>query len=385
MRTCQVCQSDDLLPVYESTGETSITSLCELYPGRTRVFFCNGCGHLQSDEIPNIEKYYDQAYKILINDEEEDQIYKIENDRTIYRIQHQVDTLLRLIEIPKNARILDFGCAKSATMRKLIQSRPDVEHYLFDVSDMYIPFWDKFTPRSAQATYTLPPDWEGSFDIVTSFFSLEHTSDPTGMVRTIHSMLRDNGTIYIVIPYVDVNIADMVVFDHTNHFTITSMRVLLQSCGFSNIIIDTQSHDGAMIAIAHKKTGTNHTFIQPDSSLISDTRERMLQIATYWNNIKNRIVEFEANTDNKNCAIYGSGFYGAFIMSCLRNTDSVSCFIDRNPWRQGQTLNEKPIVSPDDLPEDVCHIYVGLRPEIARQNIAQVDALQSRKIEFFYL
>ena len=54
MVKCNVCQRSIENPLYVSENNLSITSLCEIYPQETEVFFCNNCGHLQTTEINNI-------------------------------------------------------------------------------------------------------------------------------------------------------------------------------------------------------------------------------------------------------------------------------------------------------------------------------------------
>lgn len=384
MANCNICDSSLVAPVYLSSGDISVTSLCELHAGKTEVFFCTNCGHIQTTEMPDVEEYYDQAYKIMINDEEEDQIYKVVNGNRTYRIDHQVSTIQKLLEIPKNAEILDYGCAKSSTMRKLVLARPDITPFLYDVSEMYLPFWERFTPPENRATYTIPKEWHDKFKIVTSFFALEHVTRPRDMLCQIRELLREGGIFYGIVPDTFRNIADFVVLDHVNHFSPFSARYLLEDAGFADIRIDTESHDGAMIIIATKsdqQTKAN----TPAENEIGELQTRVQKIADYWNDIKNKIHKFEMKTGDLRSAIYGSGFYGTYITTCLEDTDKVSCYIDQSPWRQGMSLLGKPVISPASLPEDIHYIYVGLRPEIARDNIDEIQEFRNKDLEYFYL
>ncbi|WP_336139700.1 hypothetical protein, partial [Klebsiella pneumoniae] len=75
--------------------------------------------------------FYDTEYDILVNSEEEDQIYAVENGQKIFRADHQVALFQKKLQLlgglHEGARVVDFGCAKSATMRLLKQQRPDVK------------------------------------------------------------------------------------------------------------------------------------------------------------------------------------------------------------------------------------------------------------------
>ena len=84
---CNVCTSGLNEPVYRSPSAVSITSLCDVLPRPTEVFFCRACGHLQTPELPDLAAYYDEQYKILVESEEEDQLYDIGPHGKVFRYQ----------------------------------------------------------------------------------------------------------------------------------------------------------------------------------------------------------------------------------------------------------------------------------------------------------
>lgn len=45
----------------------------------------------------------------------------------------------------------------------------------------------------------------------------------------------------------------------------------------------------------------------------------------------------------------------------------------------------KPIVAPQDIPDEVSHVLVGLNPVIAKSVIGQIEQWQGKSLEFFYL
>jgi FlaA1/EpsC-like NDP-sugar epimerase len=108
-------------------------------------------------------------------------------------------------------------------------------------------------------------------------------------------------------------------------------------------------------------------------------------MAAYWSAFADRVRAFEAtHPQAQSVAIYGSGFYGTFIATCLHHADRVSCFLDQNPHRQSQRLLDKPILSPEKLPATVSVIYVGLNPRIAREGIQSVAAWQGLAHDYFF-
>ncbi len=381
-RRCNVC--GDLLrrPLYRSPEPRSLTSLCETWPGETIVYRCDECGHLQTNELPGIDKYYDHEYNILVESVDDDQIYRVINGVPVFRTDHQVATLMEKVHLRNGALVLDYGCAKGAGLRKLCGIRPDVVPHLFDVSSNYLPFWRQFAVPANWATYTPRPEWNGRFDLVTSFYALEHMADPASVLRVVRTLLAPNGVFYGVVPNVRANAADFVVADHVNHFTRTSLLRLFFETGFEVADIDDTAHDGALVFSAVEMGSRSGDPPRPPKVESSEIQ----RLAEYWMSVADKVRAFEESAVREGrCAIYGSGFYGTFIASCLRDVERVECFVDQNPHRQGRRLLDRPIVAPQALPEGIGAVYVGLNPREARQSIAEVNAWSGRSLRYFFL
>lgn len=361
-----------------------------MLPGRTEVYFCQACGHLVTPPLPDLASYYEQDYRILVESEEEDQLYDLSaaGERT-YRADHQLRRLLEKVPLGPGARLVDWGCAKGATFRRLAMLRPDLDLFLFDVSKQYLPFWDRFTRPSHQATHVPPAAWDGSFDLVTSFFSLEHVATPRETMAAMARVLAPGGRLYVMVPDTRRNAGDFVVADHANHFTPPSLRRLIHDAGLRLIDLDDSAHEGAFIALAEKPaTGAAAATSAPANAppLPPELEAAVHQLATYWQAFGDRVRAHEAGpgAGASASAIYGSGFYGTFIASCLRNLDRVAVFVDQNPYRQKQTLLGKPIVAPEALPPDISNVYVGLNPRRAREELAKLAAWRGRSMTFFF-
>jgi hypothetical protein len=144
--------------------------------------------------------------------------------------------------------------------------------------------------------------------------------------------------------------------------------VLLNNVGLDVIEIDDKNHRGAITLVAQKRPV--QVLQEPEST---DT-DKVLQIASFWKNIGQRVQHAEVTLQSP-FAIYGSGFYGAFIYAQLRKPEQVRCFLDNNSFLQGRQLFNTTIVAPSALPSDVKTLFVGLNPVIAREVIAQMPWL----------
>ena len=176
------------------------------------------------------------------------------------------------------------------------------------------------------------------------------------------------------------NTADFIVIDHVNHFTRSSLGLLLRSAGLQVREISDTLHRGAFVIIA-ENSGQD-----TDATVSDEDLQRLNEIAVFWKDAVNRLQEFENGLGaGSPIAIYGAGFYGKFIESCLKDPDRVACVLDQNPYLHGKKENGKPVLPPAQLPEEVETVLVGLNPAHARNIIADIPALASRRIEYFYL
>ena len=357
---CNVCSAELGEPIFDAGSEVALTSLCELRKGRVRVWSCGVCGHLRGDALTDTEAYYESDYRIMLGHDDEDQIYEVKDERIVYRTEHQVSTLLEKLRLSKGALLLDYGCAKASTPKSLLAMRPDLAVHLFDVSEMYTPYWNRFVAPERQAVHKTPGGWQTYFDVVTSFFALEHIPDLRATVRRIADLLNDDGCFYGIVPDTFGNVADFIVIDHVNHFTVASLHALLSDAGFLDIDIDASSHRGALVFVARKAGSATSG---PD---VDETVVRSKELARYWERLGGQIRASEQQRRQGLSAIYGSGFYGAYILSTLVEPGRVTCFLDRSPFRQGESLLGKPVLAPSELPPNVDTLYIGLNPSIAK-------------------
>ena len=375
MEICCICQQPLEAPVFESNTAVSITSLCQVIEGYTRVWHCEGCGHTQTGLLPSLEEFYAKDYNILIDNEEEDQLYAVREEGNIYRTEHQVATLLDKCDIPEGAQLLDYGCGKASTLKALCAQREDIVPHVFDVGEQYRRFWDTFVPAENQAVNFYPEEWSNRFDGIVSFFALEHVADPTAFVAKVYDLLREDGVFYFLVPNPYANTADLVVCDHVNHFSESSLHCLLAGAGFEVKLIDSNAHNSAWIILAEKRETPNYK--KTGSSVVSEVKH----MAAYWSEFGDLVRSFERSTEGE-AAIYGSGFYGTYIHVCVEDSEQVVCFLDQNPHRQRQELLGKPIIAPNALPGSIRRLYVGLNPAVASEAL---DGLGwGRGLEVFY-
>jgi SAM-dependent methyltransferase len=334
-----------------------------------------------TEQLLDAHKYYAQDYKILLSHDDEDQIYDAQPDgQLIYRSQHQLNVLLKKLDLPRNTRILDYGCAKAAMPKLILENRADLQMYLFDVSDMYLSHWQRLLSPDRWAINETPKQWQASFDVITSYFALEHIDAPVQSMRKVAALLKPQGVFYGIVPDTIGNVADYVVIDHVNHFTAASLHHALSSSGFGDIQIDKDAHRGALVFMArlHYKNPSP----LPD---VEHAVQKAHELANYWSTLNQKLSLAQEKFKELPTAIYGSGFYGSYIASALDQSRRLQCFLDASPYQQGKTVAGLPVLDPDRLPAEIQVIYVGLNPVIARKVMRQSSWLDKRAVQLVFL
>ncbi|MCY1743390.1 class I SAM-dependent methyltransferase [Ensifer sp. SL37] len=383
MTACRVCSTHIGAPSYEAPAP-ALTSGTTLLDVPTRVFVCGTCGHAQSDDIPDIQAFYDTEYRISLSSENHDQIFAVAADGTItYRTDHQAALSLRLLDLPEGASILDYGAAKADTLRKMAVAREDLRPHVFEVSSDYAPAWQGWVPEAAQATYSVPEAWRGTFDAVMSHFVIEHVADPIGFMRDVHDLLRADGTFLFSIPDVAGNPGDMAVADHLNHFSEASLAHALASVGFELQVIDSTSFPGAFFVVAKRAEATveaAHT-----SKSAADAAKEARDICAFWDRASETLAGGADRYAKRKVAIYGAGFYGSWIYCRIGQAVDVVAFLDRNENMKGATHFGIPVLSPEDLPAEAEALFIGLNPLKARAAIAAQPWLQRPGLDHVWL
>lgn len=379
---CNVCQSAPLEIVYTGKSERSNTSIREIVPGKTEVAFCGQCGHPQTRPVMNLSEYYDLEYNILTNSADEDQLISLPGGEQVFRHDHQAQTFLQKVPVGDDTLLLEYGCGKAATLRKIHAVRPGLTPLAFDVSENYREFWHEFLPATQTAVYTPREEWKSQVDVVASWFVLEHISDLRQCMEQVRELLKVDGLFYFLVPNTFENVGDLIVADHVNHFSARSIHALLTANNFEILEIDETTHAGAFIVVARKTATPGGAFIPPG---IDEVHAAVTRISRQWSRNLELLEDYERSRASGPACIYGAGFYGSFIYANLARPDDVACFVDQNPHLQGTQLHGRPVVAPADLAPDLATTYVGLNPRYARDIVAGVQSDVLQASEKFFL
>lgn len=366
---CNICKAN-CENVLGLDANKSVTSLGRVVKTSATIAVCTHCGHCQTSNTMDLKWYYDTEYKSLAVSLNEDDLYEIRNGRHVYRNEHQANLLIS--KLPQfNGEVLDYGCGKSLVMKHYMTLTGKRDVYLYDISRDYVDYWKTFLPSGQFSCYQTPDEWKGKFSLVTSFFSMEHVADPVKELSLISALLKPEGLFYLVVPNLySKNVADMLVVDHVQHYSPSSVKKLFQLNGMDVISEDHESHLQASIYIGSKNPRFRWT--NTNGNTISTGLDTVRGIAAFWRKVNSEIVLFEQQMIRKNIQkfyIVGAGIIGTHVYLQIQHPENIVGFIDSNKFKQEKGWLGKKVFSPSpEIQGEDCAVFIGL-------NLEQVDSV----------
>lgn len=201
------------------------------------------------------------------------------------------------------------------------------------------------------------------FDIVLCISVLEHLRDPRAVIRKIYGLLSDTGVLMLEVPnslVPAIKISEFYSFEHINGFTPDTLRFLLESEGFMVLAVDEHVSISNIRVIARKSDPQSVRTPQA-----SEYGHVMKAVETYTRKkeefreqIRRSLAPVFAPQQVGKVAVYGAGSHTLELLDVVDFSDSISCFLDSDPEKQGTTFLGKPVLSPDALGDSGAKLVV---------------------------
>lgn len=192
-KVCPLCGNGDLLPVLSAEDYTVSHQHFEIWE-------CSQCTVRFTQNAPapeEIGKYYQSESYISHSDTSTgliNNLYHRVRKRTLIRKKK----LMEMFTGHKSGSILDVGCGTGAFLHTMKQAgwqvtglEPD-ENAAKKANNLY-----GIEPMKADEIYNLSP---ASFDAITMWHVLEHVHDLHGYMKTLKSLLKPGGKLFIAVP-----------------------------------------------------------------------------------------------------------------------------------------------------------------------------------------
>ncbi len=274
-RECPYCDSADYSDIYKERGNIGVVK-------------CRSCGLIYTNPMVKApeknywgeeKKYYEEARLIF-------------NGRARH---HRDPNYLQDIKIIEKAKpegnFLDIGTNMGFFLRHARNRKWEV--YGVEPSPALSGMARKYFGLNVKTAYLEEAGFKDSFfDIITMTDVFEHIAVPRRMLSQVRGLLKEGGILFIKVPNASYSLLklrlaklsgrlkDYDIFDsyeHITHYTHTSLRKMLEGCGFSvkSSFIGRPIHLPAW----HKHVGQYYQYPSPWSM---DIKNHLLRQAFYW-------------------------------------------------------------------------------------------------------
>jgi 2-polyprenyl-3-methyl-5-hydroxy-6-metoxy-1,4-benzoquinol methylase len=199
---------------------------------------------------------------------------------------------------------------------------------------------------------------EIEFEAISCISALEHFVDPIKCLRKINKLLKDKGYLFVEVPdstKPEAQIAEFFSFEHLSHFTKRTLSLMLNKCGFYNVVNDSNVNVRNIRYIAQKYDRQNPKFLmhaRDKDELVpvikNYKRERNLMISKIADNIECKLNQL--HHQEKKIAIYGAGMHTRFLLDTFEISDIVQCLIDSDPKKTFTKFQQWSVCPPEQIP-----------------------------------
>jgi len=393
---CNLCGSDRYTVIAETRRHVPTAE--ETYTFQIRLVCCNRCGLVYCNphkEKRELQRYYANAYRSPV-------AFNNIDERRRKIIQSRIQLLNQYVAAPRGS-LLEIGSGEGFFLQRALAKGLQVVG--IEPSNSYAETSRSLIPQlHVEETYFEDYETEDRFDVICSFFVLEHTLDPTTFLKKCHHLLLKDGCLYIEVPDIALyprQFSDMVSHEHTYHFSALTIKKMLAKTGFrvSDIRSPGSSYEFGMAVIAQKnevKEIDQTSWHSMDPTAYNQSvlcfQKHFKTLEKYRAALKSEMESLLNRIRAGQCkmAIYGTGiFYDLLFTHTNLGTGDAILVIDDNEkkWYKPTTQGLK-IEPPSRLAEigvDVILIASDCFEAKMTENVRQWSCAHRRQYEPFCL
>jgi cyclopropane fatty-acyl-phospholipid synthase-like methyltransferase len=367
---CHIC-SGQLQPIItkaDSPLQVQVTSDCRPWRISGGVSICSNCGIVQKPVTTEWKSSSEQIYAgyrvYAQGGGKEQSSFNQKSGESQPRSEMIVNWLRKQTRLSRRGLGIDIGCGNGSFLRTFLKHFP---HWTMIGSEL-----DNRNKLEVEAIKGVRKLHTGSlsdlhyeFDLVVMVHALEHIPGPIQFLKDLRMLWeREDVLLLIQVPDLDSSPFDLVIADHCSHFTMNSLRWVIQQAGWDRAIIDNHCVPKELTALAQK--GRKAQFSADEMPSIGDANVRK-HLA--W---LSRVMD-QARSVRGQIGIFGSSISSTWLAEVLRGR--VAFFVDEDTSRVGQQHLGRPIIAIDEIQENA-QILMPMRLDMAKAIADRLGAKQ---------
>lgn len=341
---CHLCGHDDVVPVSGFEKFRRVTSDCKPWAAGGWLGVCHACGGVQKRMDARWREEIEQVYREYTiyhqSGGSEQPVFSAVTGQSQARSERIVARLVQSQPMRSAGRLLDVGCGNGAFLRACSKSLPGWELLGTEINDKY-----KAEVESIPGVSVLhvgeAAGMPGEFDVISLVHVLEHVPSPVEFLTSLRTKLTAEGSLIVEVPHFMDNPFDLLIVDHSTHFSAEVLRGVAERSGYASRVLATD-------------------WVAKELTLVAEPAEKGAAVGEnifdrVWTDLQKRL-EWLASIARLTRELPKSGRLGIFgtsiaAMWLFGELDgSVDYFVDEDPDRVGRTCFGKPVLAPSQVP-----------------------------------
>jgi hypothetical protein len=196
---------------------------------------------------------------------------------------------------------------------------------------------------------------------------LEHIIHPKKFLEKLRGRLDDQGVLIIEVPCFMKNPYDLLIADHSTHFTKETLSALLEASGFEVLFSSTElvQKELTVVATIQGRRG------KETACLKTCTPEKSVLACIGW--LDSNISDAVNASDKSDFGIFGTSIAGSWLFGELPG--KVAFFVDEDPNRIGKRHLGCLVYHPRDIPEH-SSVFIPFCPIQANKIKVRLEKMQ---------
>jgi len=355
---CHHCGSHKLETVEGYSDWCRVTSDSRGWTKGGELAVCNACGLVQKPITDEWSREADKIYEgyVLYHQSSSGVEQLIAGESGLNsRSVHLIDWMRQAMKLGNAGQLLDFGCGTGSTLQAFARELPSWQLSGYDPNIKDFNALSEI--ETVESIYERLEDIDKHFDLVTLIHVFEHIPSPAKAIRDIRRLLHPTkGRLFIQVPYFPHNPFDLMIADHSSHFTQASIASVVVSAGYDIEALRVDVLKREITVVARPGTGT----WQAPSVDVGATVLGLHAALDWLGTVKGAMETF----GDGGFGLFGTSIAAAWASSNLERR--VDFYLDEDRSRVGCTFFDRPIEAPADA-QRPSPIYIPLVPALAAQ------------------
>lgn len=355
-----------------------VSSDCKPTHYNGELAMCKTCHLIQKpisnkwkSRVNNIYKNYEMFKNASGNDQK---LFNKNINNQSDRSSEILKIILENIKVKNNGNLLDIGCGTGPFLKSFSKKCKKWNLFGLEQDDRFKKNLKDI--KNFKKLFTDKNKINIKFDLIVMVHTLEHIISPVDFINSISDLLLPNGYLFIEVPDFNKSPFDILVADHTSHFTKSDFNLISQKLDFEKVFLFSDKIPKEISFLLKKSQNLNmkKTKQSFNKKIINNKKIVLNKYLNSYDKFTNKI-----NKINGKIAIFGTSIAATWIAQTLTNKNFV--FIDQDSDKIGNLHMNKKIHSINSL-IDFKKIIMPFRRDVA---LAIIKRLQMPKKRFILL